>query len=238
MSRVLRLISVLLLAMLLPVAATGCGPSEAELAKYKTQGDRYLVQGLDPDGYSKADIDRMSDRERYELFKKRYERMHEVAGDVMTAATGPDQEWEVSAFGFVSSAGGRGQTSLPRGAKSKDTYTFDINLFHRTEQPLDYKAAVENMQEWMVEQGYNTSTIGEFPGPPVALRVDGLTDDGFLIWFKASESSMRINIFGGAYWGDSDELNRTLSSFPRGLLDEYRFILPYEFLPFPPYRED
>ena len=50
--RIPRLISALLLAMLLPLAAAGCGPSEAELAKIKTQGDRYLAQGLDPDGYS------------------------------------------------------------------------------------------------------------------------------------------------------------------------------------------
>ena len=85
---------------------------------------------------------------------------------------------------------------------------------------------------------YNTSTIGEPPGPPAALRVDGLTDDGFLIWFEAGETFMHMNIFGGAYWGESDKLNRTLSSFPRELLDEYRFILPYEYLPFPPYLED
>ena len=62
--RFYRLSFALLLAALLPAATTGCGPSDVELAKHKTQGDRYLAQGLDPDGYSKADIEKMSDREQ------------------------------------------------------------------------------------------------------------------------------------------------------------------------------
>ena len=238
MSRVLRLISVLLLAVLLPVTVAGCGPSGAELAKYKTQGDRYLVQGLDPDGYSKADVDRMSDRERYELFKKRYERMHEVAGDVMTAASGPDQVWKVQSFGFVSSAGGWGQNPLPRGAKPEDIYAFDIGLFLDIEQGLDYKLVVEKMRAWMIKQDYNTGEIRDNPAAPIGLMFSGLTQDGYLVDFSASEGFMHIRIFAGAYWGESDKLNRIVGDFPDELQDEYTFILPYEFMPFPPYLED
>ena len=51
------------LVILLGIFATACGVSEEELSKYKTQGDRYLAQGLDPEGYSKGEVFKLSDRE-------------------------------------------------------------------------------------------------------------------------------------------------------------------------------
>ena len=226
------------LVILLGIFATACGVSEEELSKIKTQGDRYLAQGLDPEGYSKADIEKMSDREQYELFKKRYERMHEVAGDVMTAAAGPAVEWKVLAFGFVPFAGGRGQNPMPRGAKSEDTYVFDMALFLDVEGPLDYKTVVESMRAWMIEQDYSVGEIGDDPAAPVGLRFNGLTQDGFLVDFSAGEGFMHMNVFAGPYWGNARELGQLLAGNPQELLDQFEFILPYEFLPFPEFRGD
>ena len=137
--RIVRLISALLLAMFMPAAATGCGPTEAELAKYKTQGDRYLAQGLDPEGYSKADVEKMSDREQYELFKKRYERTYEVAGDIMTEAAGSDQEWKVVYFGYYPDSGASGKNPLPKGARSEATYTFGPILIAHFDGSINYQ---------------------------------------------------------------------------------------------------
>ena len=106
------------------------------------------------------------------------------------------------------------------------------------EPPLDYKTAVENMQGWMIEQGYNTSTIGEPYGPLDALRVDGLTDDGFLIWFQASETFMKMDVFAGPYWGNAREVGRLTAGSSEYLLTQFEFILPYEHLPFPEFRGD
>ena len=156
----------------------------------------------------------------------------------MTAAAGPDKEWEVLDYGFVTSPGGRGQNPLPRGAKSEDTYVFDMALFLRFESTLDYKTAVENMQAWMVEQGYNTTEVGDALGPPTALSVKGLTEDGFLIWFDAGETFMHIDFFAGPYWGNARELGQLLAGNPQELLDQFEFILPYEHLPFPEFRGD
>ena len=234
--RIVRLIPALLLAALLPVAATGCGPSEAELAKIKTQGDRYLAQGLDPEGYSKADIEKMSDREQYELFKKRYERMHEVAGDIMTVAAGSDREWEVIAFGFEPESGDSGQNPLPRGAKPEETYTFSISLITSFDEPIDYQAVVEKMQAWMNEQNYNTSDIGDIGYGP---QVNGLTQDGIQTWFASNErNNMLLDIFPGPYWGNARELGQLLAGNPQELLDQFEFIMPYEFLPFPEFSGD
>ena len=236
--RIVRLISALLLAALLPAAA-GCGPSEAELTKIKTQGDRYLAQGLDPEGYSKADIEKMSDREQYELFKKRYERTYNVAGDIMTIAAGPEQEWEVTYFGYYPDSGDLGQNPVPRGARPEDTYTFGPTIIAQFDEPFDYKAVVEKVQAWMIEQDFNTSNIGNAHVPGDSLRVDGLTQDGIQTWFTAtSKNVMGVNIFAGPYWGDPSKLLRLLANSPDDLDEQYRFILPYEHLPFPAFRGD
>lgn len=232
----LRSGTVVLLMVLLGVFATACGVSEEDLSKYKTQGDRYLAQGLDPEGYSKADIEKMSDREQYELMKKRYERMYEVAGDIMTEAAGPDKEWEVLSFGFVPDSGDRGQNPIPRGARPEDTYTFSVTLIAKFDEPIDYQAVVENMQAWMNEQDYNTSDIGDIGHGP---QVNGLTQDGIQTWFAANDgNNMLLDVFPGPYWGDADKLRRLKSSTPDELLDQFEFILPYEHLPFPEFRDD
>ena len=231
-----RLIPALLLAALLSVAATGCGPSEAELAKIKTQGDRYLAQGLDPEGYSKDEVFNLSDREQYELFKKRYERAYEVAGDIMTVAAGSNKEWEVIAYGPPPATGDRGQNPLPRGARPEDTYTFSVTLIAKFDEPIDYQAVVEKMQAWMNEQDYNTSDIGDIGYGP---QVNGLTQDGIQTWFAANErNNMLLDVFPGPYWGSSDKLRRLMSLPSDDLFEEFKFILPYEHLPFPEFRGD
>ena len=227
----------LLLVILLGIFATACGVSEEELSKYKTQGDRYLAQGLDPEGYSKGEVFKLSDREQYELFKKRYERAYEVAGDIMTEAAGPDQEWKVSIFGISPQEGDQGQNPLPRGAKQEDAYTFHITLITHFDEPIDYQAAVEKMQAWMVEQDYNTSNIGDYYND--GLQVHGLTQDGIQTWFIAGKKNfMRVSVFPGPYWGNADKLRRLVGDYPLELQESYSYVMPYEFMPFPPYRED
>ena len=226
----------LLLVILLGVFATACGVSEEELSKYKTQGDRYLAQGLDPEGYSKADIEKMSDREQYELFKKRYERAYEVAGDIMTIAAGPEQEWEVTYFGYYPDSGDLGQNPVPRGARPEDTYTFGPTIIAVFDESIDYEAVVEKVRAWMIEQGFNTSNVGD--ALHGGLQVNGLTQDGIQTWFMVDEDYMSIDAFAGPYWGDSKKLLRLLGSSPDDLDEQYRFILPYEFLPFPEFSGD
>ena len=89
----------------------------------------------------------------------------------------------------------------------------------------------------MIEQDYNTSNIGSsrFGG----LRIEGLTQDGIQTWFETTEeNNLFLNLFPGPYWGDADKLRSLLKSQPRELQEQYSYVMPYEFLPFPPYRED
>ena len=163
--------------------------------------------------------------------------MHEVAGDIMTVATGPDREWEVIAFGFDPDSGDRGQNPIPRGTRPEDTYTFHIDLFLKGDSSMDFEAIVEKVQAWMVEQDYNTSNIGSsrYGG----LRVDGLTQDGIQTWFETTEeNNLFLNVFPGPYWGDASKLGQLLAGNPQELLDQFEFVLPYEFLPFPEFRGD
>lgn len=180
----------LLIALLLSIilASSGCS---------------FSAGARDAGGLTARDAAAMSTREHFELFRERYERVHELLAETQRLVSDGDWGWGGEAFG--PSAGTFSDRPLPGATVNpENSYFLDTLRAIRVGEGTWKRSDADPVLGLFEERGWNPAVFEKAPG---SFRIRARTEDGYALEYTVQPNGqINVAVTSGAFWGPRQDL--------------------------------
>lgn len=169
---------------------------------------------MDGAGLTRAEVERMSLREQFELVGERDARMYELLAEAQLQIS--DEPWSWLNHGVIPTMGFN--VWLVPGMNDDNSYFLDVGAAIHPEGARGESVDIDPMVEYFESKGWPFEIEHE---SEFRHTIQGDTGEGFLVsWTVQPNGQYNMIVMSKTYWGDAHGLLREVADrIPKGALD-------------------
>lgn len=158
----------------------------------------------DAGGVARADAEAMSEREQFELFGSRYERLETILADMQRVVS--EDEWTWLYKGIGPGEGLNSDVGALPGAGRGESYYLSVARAITLPDATRDREDLQPMIDYFEAQGWEYSLFEH----PEFSSVNAVTDDNYRVGFQLRELQYNVLVDAGPFWGDRIKLSDSL----------------------------